>query len=389
MTSKKTNINTYVSYFFLAFVATAGLSYMNYLPSLVNALAGELGFTSVQAGQIVAINGYGGLLGIAMAILLVTKINQRSTIILALLILTLTDLASAWIDNYELMLGWRFFAGTLGGLCVGLAFSSIARTKNPDRGFGFLLLTQFSVGSLVILLLPGLEFLFGSEAVFCVMAGITLTSIAFQLLLPDTVSTDPHGLHNEAKPKLAGAQLVLILSITLYQVAASAIWAYAGLIGLEANLGSDNVSDYLGTTSLLGLLGAMLPILKRDNVGRLKWILTGITLSTVSAALLLVAEINILYVFSMAFLFISWPIVLSFLLAITADQDESGRLSTMAALVSYFGLATGPLLAASIFSISDVSTVLLSCALIFLISCILLLKPAMSRERVRKNVLSL
>ncbi|MFP3345433.1 hypothetical protein R0J87_23405, partial [Halomonas sp. SIMBA_159] len=76
-----------------------------------------------------------------------------------------------WIETYSVMLGWRFLAGLFGGLCVGLGFSALARLNNADRAFGTLLLIQFSLGAVVIYLLPSLETLLSAYAVFYVMAG--------------------------------------------------------------------------------------------------------------------------------------------------------------------------------------------------------------------------
>lgn len=384
---KKINLDGHLAYFFLAFIATAGLSYMNYLPSMVNALAGGLGFSKVEAGQIVAFNGYGGLIGIALATFMVTKTNSRSTIIKALLILALVDLATTFVDEYFLMLGWRFLAGVIGGICVGLAFSAVAKTKNPDRGFGFLLFIQFSLGSLVIMLLPTLEFYVNANAVFYVMAGIVLASTFLQLLLPEPSSVKQQDSEVTSSSKLTREQLLLLLSITLYQVAASAIWAYIGLVGLEANHSAESVSTYIAVTGLLGLLGAMLPILRGNSFGRLKWVLTGVSFSAISAVLLIFSDNTLSYILSMALLFLSWPAVQSFLLAVSAELDESGKLSTIAALVTYLGLASGPLLASSILNVSGFTAMLLSCAVIFLISFALLLQPVQAQESTIKLTL--
>lgn len=377
----------------------AGLSYMNYLPSLVQVLAGDLGYNEVEAGQIVAVNGYGGLLGICIAILIVNRIAAHNLMIILLLLLSATDISTMWISDYSLMLGWRFLSGLIGGVAVGMAFSELGKTTEPDRGFGFLLFIQFGIGSIVIVALPWLELKISAYAVFYVMAGITLLSMFFQLLMPKSSSLKENITAQKPLTKISNNQILLLVSIGLYQVAASAIWAYLGLIGQAAKLDSTTVSVSIASVGLLGLLGAMLPIVKGSKIRRFHWVLLGICLSAVSSSLLHKADLLPFYLLSMAILFLVWPAVQSFLLAVAAELDASGRLSTTAALLSYLGLATGPLLGSYLFS-SDLTRTGLSsmapannisafdglfyfCSVIFLLCAMLLYYPVKSHEKFR------
>ncbi|MDP2713774.1 MFS transporter [Rheinheimera sp.] len=373
-------------YFLLAFIAMAGLSYINFLPGVVNALAGGIGFTEVEAGQIVALNGYGALLGSAIAIFLVRRLQWQPVMLAFLALLTLIDVSTLWIQSYSVMLGWRFFAGVAGGLSVGMAFSVLARLDNPDRAFGTLLLLQFSIGSLVIYLLPALEQLSNAYAVFYVMAAIAASSLVFMLCLPALALSRGSTARLTALAAEPGGRayrkaLLLLLAIMVYQIAASAIWAYVGLIGLAANIATDSVNTYIALTGLTGLAGAMLPVVTGRRFGRLHFLLALSALSVIAALLLNYSQHSLLYVVAMALLFFCWPAVLSYLLAVSAQTDSSGRLSAIAALVSSVGLATGPLFAAGLLDNGNFSLMLYACALLFLFSCLLLVKPVLAQER--------
>lgn len=366
-----------LAYCLLAFVAMAGLAYINFLPGVVNALAENIGFRDAQAGQIVAINGYGGLLGLAIAIVLIPRVRWQYAMLTFLALLVMVDLATAWVEPYPLLLGWRFGAGVLGGLCVGIGLAVLARLNDPDRAFGLLMFVQFSLGSVVIYLLPGLESVLGPHAVFYVMATLAALSLIFLPFLP----TLPLGNRPaEPSPPLPANTTLLLLAILGYQVAASGIWAYVGLIGRDAGMAAEPVSQYIAATGLLGLLGAMLPVIRGKRFGRLFWLTTGLAMSMVAAVLLDYAQHTILYVVAMALLFFAWPAVQSFLLAVTADMDRTGRLSAMAGLTTYVGLASGPLLASSLLERDSFSVMLYSCAGIFFMSFVLLLQPVQTQD---------
>lgn len=385
---RKLSANHPLVYFFLAFITMAGLSYINFLPGVVNALAGSIGFSDAQAGQIVALNGYGGLFGSTVAIFLVRRIYWQSAIYTFLVMLAVTDIGTLWIETYSVMLGWRFLAGFFGGLCVGIGFSVLARLSNADRAFGTLLLIQFSLGSLVIYLLPALETLLSAYAVFYVMAGFALLSLMMMLFLPSLASERTPAKQSGLLSELNGNAVLLMLAITAYQIAASAIWTYVGRIGLGAGISADNVSLYIAITGLLGLLGAMLPVISGNRFGRLPWIVAGVALSSISALLLSVSPLTpLLYATSMTLLFFSWPAVQSYLLAVTADMDSTGHLSALAAVVSSVGLATGPLLASGLLDNGNFSIMLYACALVFLSCLFLLFKPVQAQERAKADVL--
>ncbi|SEB05731.1 MFS transporter [Marinobacterium iners] len=388
-----------LTYLFLAFITMVGLSYINFMPGFVNALAGNIGFNEAEAGQIVALNGYGGLIGSTIAIFLVRRIQWQPAMFLFLVLLSAIDLSTIWLSelsvsttgssNYTLMLGWRFLAGTFGGLSLGIGFAVLARLNNPDRAFGTLLFIQFSIGSIVMYFLPELEAQLSAYAVFYVMAAFVLMSLAILPFLPAlslkySTSNQPISDHTASFSGTSHNALLLMLAIITYQIAASAIWAYVGLIGLGANISNDDVSMYIATTGLLGVLGAMLPVISGNRYGRLYWIMAGIGMSMVSAIMLSASQLTpLLYVIAMSLLFFSWPAIQSYLLAVTAEQDTSGKLSTIAAVVSSIGLASGPLIASGFLNSENFSLMLYVCIAIFVLSFILLLKPVQAQEQER------
>ena len=378
---RKIGAESSLAYVFLAFIAMAGLSYINFLPGVVNALAGGLGFSDAEAGRVVALNGYGGIAGTMGAVFLVRRVDWRQVLLPALVVLAIIDVATVNIDDYRGMLGWRFLAGMVGGLCVGIALSVLARLNNPDRAFGLLLFLQFSVGSLVIYTLPSFELALGTHAVFCLMAALVFLSLVFLSFLPPRA--DNSRLINQPVNWTVNT-LLLMLAVLAYQIAASAIWAYVGLVGLDAGIAADDVSMYIAITGMLGLVSAMVPVVCGKR-WRLYWVLSGTGLSAIAALLLNDPVSAPLYVVAMALLFSSWPAVQSFLLAVTADMDSTGQLSTVAGVVSSVGLASGPLLASSLLDSGNFSPMLYTCALIFTSCLVLLFKPVQAQEESREN----
>ncbi|MCF6442997.1 MFS transporter [Pseudoalteromonas luteoviolacea] len=364
-------------YFAVAFIAMSGLSYINFLPGLMNALANGLGHTESQAGQVVALNGYGALFGTALAILSVKNIHWKPTIISAMSVLLLLELTTPAIINFDALLVLRFAAGFAGGLAVGVSFSVLAKMYNTNRAFGFLLFIQFIIGALVMYTLPQLELNFGAYAVFYVMATIAALSILMAKSIPaGRFATNNKSQESHTRVRSLGLSITIMLVIFIYLTAASALYAYVGLIGMKANLNETQVSTYIAFTGLLGLLGAVIPMIQAPFVKRRPLTIISVSLCLVAVLVLLQPTISInAYIVALALFFFAWPAVQSFLFAAIADISPSGRLSTISSLVSSIAMASGPMLAAFLIKPSDYSLMLTLCASLFALCAVILYMP--------------
>ncbi|MDG1937805.1 MAG: hypothetical protein P8I62_02975, partial [Pseudomonadales bacterium] len=132
----------------LAFLATAGLFYVNIMPALVDGLVEGLGFTNKEAGLVGSSNVYGAAVGALLIVFLISRINWRTAAWIFLSGLIIIDAASTFIDDAQLLTSLRFLHGLIGGMLVGTGFAVIARTHKPDRTFGMLLGVQYGLGGL-------------------------------------------------------------------------------------------------------------------------------------------------------------------------------------------------------------------------------------------------
>ena len=92
---------------FLAFLATAGLFYVNIMAAIVDGLVSGLAFTDAQAGQVAAVNTYGAAFGAAVSIFTIARFDWRKTSILCLVILVAIDLLSILSTTPMTMIGVR------------------------------------------------------------------------------------------------------------------------------------------------------------------------------------------------------------------------------------------------------------------------------------------
>ena len=119
----------------LAFLASAGLFYVNIMPALVDGLIQGAGFSNREAGMVGSSNVYGASLGALVAVFFVKRVNWRRASYALLIGLISMDLLSMLVQAFLPLLAMRFVHGFIGGMLVGIGFSIIARTTQADRTF--------------------------------------------------------------------------------------------------------------------------------------------------------------------------------------------------------------------------------------------------------------
>ena len=166
----------------LAFLATAGIFYINIMPAIVDGLKEGLAFTNKQAGLVASANTYGAAIGAFLIVFLVKHIDWRKYSYALLFLLISIDLSCIFLSNANTMIGVRFVYGLCGGALVGIGFSVMSRTSEVSRTFGYLLTIQFGLGGLGIIYLPELVPIFGTKALFLSLAAfgvVTMLMVPF------------------------------------------------------------------------------------------------------------------------------------------------------------------------------------------------------------------
>ena len=151
---------------FLAFLATAGLFYVNLGAAFLSAFVDGLGISRAEAGFITSANKYGAAFGGLIATFVVKHLKWRRSAYTLILLLIAIDLLSFFLSETNTLIGIRFLHGSIGGFLVGLGFSIIAKTESPDKVFGMLVAIQYTFGSIGIFTVPKLVGFFGPGAAF-------------------------------------------------------------------------------------------------------------------------------------------------------------------------------------------------------------------------------
>lgn len=338
----------------LAFLATAGLFYVNIMPALVNGLTDGLGLSDKIAGLVASANIYGAAVGALVPVFLIKYVPWRPSAVGALVGLILMDIVSMFIIDGVTLIGARFIHGFIGGLLVGIGFAVIARTALPDRTFGMLLVVQFGMGGAGVMILPRLVPVYGPDVVFVALilfSVITLAMLPFLGAYPprqtQTVTRDT-GSESVRRGPLA----LTLGAIFLFQAANMALAAFMINLGRAYGLETGFISTTIGIAAWIGAVGSVLVVVMATRYGRTWPIAGGMVLTFIGCAAFLESQIAWVFIIANCGTAITWAFVIPYLLGMSAAFDPYGRSAALGGFVSKMGLASGPLVAAFVIEAS-------------------------------------
>ena len=379
----------------LSFLATAGFMYVNIMPAIVEGLQTGLHFTTAVAGRVGAANIYGAAVGALLASLLVTQWPWRRTALTLLIVLIGIDLASMFVSSSETLLAIRALHGMVGGCLVGFSFSVIARTAQPERTFGVLLVVQGGLGGLGVMVLPRLVPVFGTAALFAALAGFSLITLAMLPFLAPYARPAAHTAGTAASTAAAAAAsraaarvpagllmlVMALLSVFLFQFSNMLLFSY--IIGLARHyaLDAQHSEIVVGVSAWVGMAGSVLVVLFGTRFGRVRMLTVALLLTALGMYVLHGSANPVIYALANAGTGITWAFVIPHLLGMCARCDTTGRAAALGGFASKLGLASGPFVGSWLLG-ADRYGLLIDVATVVIFACTLAaLLPAARLDR--------
>jgi len=329
---------------FLAFLASAGLYYVNIMPAIVDGLKEGLAFTDRQAGFVASANVYGAAAGALLIVFIVKRLSWRPTSYTLLALLILVDLLSMLLRSPDLLIALRFVHGCVGGALVGVGFSVIARMLHPDRTFGVLLFVQFGLGGLGNLYIPRLVPAFGTNVLFFSLIAFSVVTALMVPFLDDYKTSKSEGRHEAASARIPVVPVALVLvALFLFQASNNGLFAFIIGLGRTAGLDLNFITISLAASGWIGLLGAGLVVLIYTRYGRTLPLLAAMLVTIAATWALHYSESGAVFLVANCVIGITWAFVMSYLLGLVAAFDSTGQMAALGGFASKMGLASGPL----------------------------------------------
>ena len=343
-----------------AIVAMLGLMPILILPLFVGSIVDHQGFGTGAAGVVVSMNLLGNALGVLLFSLVMRGLSLRQFVYLGAGLEIAADLLTIELDApFTGLLLLRLAAGCGGGLVTGAAFNWMARRADPDRGFGLLFAGQFLISAVLLVTLPFVIPDFGVTTFYVLFIVTAIVSVACSpvlaagepsrgtraLVVEPGAGPEPHGVETRrdtAPLAITGISLALI-SVALFEIAASGIWAYIERIGVAWKFSLEHIGLALSVGSLSGVPGGLLVVAFGSRWGRTKPILWGVICGVAGLAVLLAGiEAFWIYLTSILVFSAAWAFTVPYIQGVQAQLDPSGRVAVLGLFVVLLAIAAGP-----------------------------------------------
>lgn len=326
-------------------IATAGLFYVNLGGAFLSAFVDGLGVQRDTAGFIVSANKYGAAFGALLATFVVKRLEWRPTLSKLFYCLIIFDLISTQVQNPQILILLRFLHGTIGGLSVGFGLSIIARTFNPDKIFGMLLVVQYSFGSIGIWAVPRMVDVFGYSAVFGALISFTIMAILILPMVPDVSKhSDNQATNNIFSFSIEKFLFLALAALFLFQAANMGVADYAFELGKDIGLKNTEISNLLTIANIISISGGVMVYVIGTKFGRTIPLVIGISVAAIFTFLLHYSENVTIYFIANSVTGIAWGFTIPYILGLCASFDKHGQVAALAGFISKMGLATGPLI---------------------------------------------
>ena len=338
--SSTLNQSSVLAAIFYSIVATAGLFYVNLGGAFLSAFVDGLGVERDVAGFIVSANKYGAAFGALIATFIVKRVEWRRVIRLLFIALIIFDLISTQFSNPQTLIILRFIHGTIGGLSVGIGLSIIARTYNPDKIFGMLLVVQYSFGSLGIWLVPRLVDSFGYGAAFGTLITFTLMTLLILPFVPNVESPSESDNTNAGLFQIPITMMLffVLCALFLFQAANMGVADYAFELGKDIGLTNNEISNILTLANIISISGGVLVYIIGTRFGRTIPLIIGISVASIFTYLLHYSDNINIYFVANTFTGIAWGFTIPYLLGLCATFDFHGQMAALAGFVSKLSL---------------------------------------------------
>lgn len=347
------------------------------LPNLVGSVVDEFGFTETQSSTAASLNFIAGALIALVMAFRIRSLNLKTVAIASLLLAAACDFLSGYMgDNIYLFMIVRALAGLGQGAAYTAVMSSIARTDDPDRGYGMLMTMQFSISALGLYLMPVILPSVGIQGMFIGLSAMDLFGAFMAMKLISNQRSIDKNIHDESdlskvewKVIFSGAAIMVILGLCFLETAMTAQFSFTERVATQRlQIPPETVGGILAIASLLGVPGGFGCVLLGTRFGRAIPLFIGLVASIIGVTIMALAQDEFMYSISAYILGITWAFTLPYYQAAQAALDPQGSVVAAGSFSGTMGNAAGPGLAGMAVLVGGYNAVLLMAGVMLFVS---------------------
>lgn len=234
------------------------------LPLILGALSDLYGFSSREIGWVGAAENAGLLLGSTLVSMIAKSGRFRVMLMAGIAAALLGNVMTSFVHTFEPMAAVRLATGFGSGTCYSAGIACLSLARKSSRHFSVFIVVLVLLNSMELWLVPPILSSVGLPGLYVGFGAAFLIPLALMPSIPAVAVSVASKLNDADERPLAVADLARSLAwwclagVVLFNVAASAFWAYSERIGISIGLSQQAVANTLTLCNLFSLTGSVL-----------------------------------------------------------------------------------------------------------------------------------
>lgn len=320
------------------------------LPLILGALSDLYGFSSRDIGWVGAAENAGLLVGSVAVSLLAKSGRFRLMMIAGIFVAVGGNAVTATVHTFVPMAAIRFLTGSGSGICYSAGIACLSLMRGSARHFSVFIVVLVLMNSLELWLVPGVIGGIGLAGLYLAFGAAFFIPLLLMRAIPAIAQPCAQApcapaaaiADGGTAPSLAWWCLA---AIVLFNVAASAFWAYSERIGASIGLSQQAVANTLTLCNLFSLTGSVLAYWLSLRWGQHRPQLVALA---VMMAVFALWSINITatgYVIGVLIFFEVWSMTQVYQLGTLNGIDRRGQYVALVPAAQGLGQSAGPFIA--------------------------------------------
>ena len=231
------------------------------LPLILGALADRYHFTERDIGWTGAAENAGMLLGSVLVSLLARSGRFRAMMVAGIAVAIAGNALTAAVHAFAPLAALRLLTGVGSGVCYSAGIACVSLARQSARHFSVFIVVLVIVNSLELWVVPSLLDAVGLPGLYWTFALAYLLPLAMLRSVPAVASAlGAASAHTPGEGATAGFGSLAgwcLFAIVMFNVAASAFWAYSERIGSMLGMSPQSVANTLTLCNLFSLTGGV------------------------------------------------------------------------------------------------------------------------------------
>ena len=338
--------------FSIIMVGTAGNAFTPFAPSIIGALVDYLEFSLETAGRLASLEFWATSLGTVASTLYLHRpgLNLKRIALVCICILVICNIATIFAyGSLAIFSVCRFLSGFVAGIIWCTAAVAVTRVRDVERTTAVLYGSPYIMGAIGLTFLPMIYPYYGVSGAYYTIILICIAAVPFLLLYyPEDPRQLPAG--EEKNERLTDNRVpwlglsVLLLALFINYAANSGIWSYFERLGVSYGHAAKTVGPVVGASQLVALAGVFCAAALGGRVGKIKPILAGTVLITISTFFLFYSASLTVFFCATAIFNFSITFLTPYYFILLGRMTPSGRGVLWGNLVLWLGFSSGPAL---------------------------------------------